>query len=145
MQYDCAMSTRESTSSLWPILRYDDAAAAIEWITSVAGFELGLRVADAAGNVEHAELWHGTGVVVVMSRAQFRVDKPVLPSGPGMIEVTVPDVVAVHAHAVALGAEVVQPVLDGVVGLSCVLRDAEGNLWAFGTYRPGSYVAPDAA
>ena len=139
------MTTRVSTSSLWPVLRYDKAAAAIEWITNVAGFEAGLVIADAAGNVEHAELWYGDGVVVVMSRAEFRPDKPVLTSGPGMIEVTVPDVRAHHAHAVSLGAEVVQPVLDGVAGLSFVLRDAEGNLWVFGTYRPGSFVAPEAA
>ena len=139
------MSSRETTSSLWPILRYDDAAAAIDWITSVAGFDVGLRVADAAGNVEHAELWRGSGVVVVMSRTEFRADKPVLPSGPGMIEVCVDDVIGLHAHAVELGAEVVQPVLDGVVGLSFALRDAEGNLWVFGTYRPGTFVAPVAA
>jgi uncharacterized glyoxalase superfamily protein PhnB len=128
-----------TTSTVNPFVRYDDVHAAIDWITRVAGFEVGLTVENGDGILEHAELWFGSGVVVVNSRAQFRPEKPVFPTGPAIIDVTVDDVSAHHDVAVAQGGEVVQPVIDSVVGLNYMLRDPEGNLWAFGSYLPGTF------
>ena len=49
----------------------------------------------------------------------------------------VDDVDALHDHAVAAGAEVALELTDTDYGSrDFTLRDPEGNLWAFGTYRP---------
>lgn len=50
-----------------PLLGHDDAHAAIRWITGVLGFTAGtVLIREAA--VEHAELWHGDGVVLTSAR-----------------------------------------------------------------------------
>lgn len=127
------------SGTVTPVVRYDDAAAGIRWLNEVAGFETDLLV-ERDGAVEHAELWHGDGVIVVMSRVEFRPEKPVLPSGPAHIEITVTDVRVALEQALAAGGEVAIPLVDSVVGLAFTLRDPEGNLWTFGRYRPGTFV-----
>jgi uncharacterized glyoxalase superfamily protein PhnB len=42
-----------------------------------------------------------------------------------------------YERAVAAGAEVVRPIHDTDYGSrDYIVRDPEGNLWSFGTYRP---------
>ena len=44
-----------------------------------------------------------------------------------------------YAQAVAEGAEILRPLADTDYGSrEYTARDLEGNLWSFGTYRPGS-------
>jgi uncharacterized glyoxalase superfamily protein PhnB len=46
------------------------------------------------------------------------------------------DVDRIHAQAVAAGATSVRPPEDqDYGGRGCTLRDPEGNLWSFGSYR----------
>ena len=60
-----------------------------------------------------------------------------LPAGPRLIYTAVDDVDALHDHAVAAGAEVALELTDTDYGSrDFTLCDPEGNLWAFGTYRP---------
>jgi len=48
-----------------PTLFYDDAAAAIDWLTRVFGFEVRVRVDDPDGRVVHSQPAFGEGLVMV--------------------------------------------------------------------------------
>jgi uncharacterized glyoxalase superfamily protein PhnB len=64
-----------------------------------------------------------------------------LPAGSWASYAVCDDPDALFARAQAAGAEVVQPLVDEDYGnRSFTVRDPEGNLWTFGTYRgwPGS-------
>jgi uncharacterized glyoxalase superfamily protein PhnB len=53
----------------WPRISsaifYDDAAAAIDWLCRVFGFEVRLKVEGEGGRVEHSELTYGDGLIMV--------------------------------------------------------------------------------
>jgi uncharacterized glyoxalase superfamily protein PhnB len=51
--------------------------------------------------------------------------------------VVVPDADAVHARAVAAGAEIIRPLQDTPYGSrEFAVRDPEGHSWSVGTYDP---------
>jgi uncharacterized glyoxalase superfamily protein PhnB len=58
----------------WPrishSLYYQDAAKAIDWLTSAFGFEVRLKVEGAGGRIEHSELVFGDGVVMVAEESR---------------------------------------------------------------------------
>lgn len=53
----------------WPRLSqsiyYDDPAAAIDWLCQAFGFEIRLKVEDAAGGIVHSEITFGEGLIMV--------------------------------------------------------------------------------
>lgn len=117
--------------SIYPTLRYDDAKAAIEFLTTAFGLtEEHLSVGED-GSVEHAELsWDG-GVVLLGSRPS-RFD-----TGKAVLYVPVDEVDAHHDRAVAAGAEVTSELTDQPYGSrEYAAVDTEGNRWSFGTYDP---------
>jgi uncharacterized glyoxalase superfamily protein PhnB len=60
---------------------------------------------------------------------------PDVPPGTGLVYVQTADPDAVHARAVAAGADVVQPLTQKPYGSrECAVRDPEGVVWSFGTY-----------
>lgn len=125
-------------AAIWPVLTYRDAPAAIEFLTKAFGFEqraVYTRDADPSV-VEHAELRWPFGGGIMLGTAG-KDDSPFGRRTPGNDSVyavcTDPD--ALYEQAVAAGAEVVRELRDedyGSRGFS--VRDAEGNLWSFGTY-----------
>ncbi len=124
-------------------LRYKNAAAAVEWLRRAFAFEPRELSADAAGQVFHAELVYGNGMVMLGQARddEFgRLQKPVADiGGVGAASpyVIVPDADAHHARALAAGARIVMDLYDadyGGRGYGCL--DLEGNLWNFGTYNP---------
>lgn len=129
-------------ASVIPILRYADAASAIDWLCRAFGFER--HVVDQAedGTIGHAQLTYGNGMVMVGTArddAWGKLQKTVKATGvaTGAICVVVPDADAHHARAVAAGARVVMELEDhdyGGRGYTCL--DPEGNVWNFGTYDP---------
>ena len=121
---------------VWPTIRYDDAPAAIRFLVDVCGFEESLVVkGDGERVIEHAQLrWPEGGGVMCGSRAtaegaEFNTERV------GVYVVTDdPDSVCVRVKA--SGAEIVRDIQDedyGGRGFS--VRDAEGNVWTFGSYR----------
>jgi len=121
---------------IWPTIRYDDAVAAIRFLVDVCGFEERLVVkGNGDREIEHAQLaWPEGGGVMLGSRAtgegaMFNTERV------GVYVVT-DDPDAVHARAVEAGAEIVrEPVDEDYGGRAFSLRDAEGNVWTFGSYR----------
>lgn len=118
------------TPDIVPYLSYRDAKAAIAFLTSAFGLTI-VQVQEEDGAVQHAELSHGNGVVMLGSAD--------LPKGSPGIYLVVPDADAHHAAAVAAGAEVVYPPEDtGWGARRWRARDPEGHEWSFGTYAPST-------
>ena len=129
--------------SIIPTLRYQDAAAAIEWLCQAFGFEKHLVVPDDEGGIAHAQLVFGNGMIMLGSArddAFGKLQKPAgAPDGPVTQSpyIIVQNVDTHHERALAAGAVIAFPPEDQDYGgrlYSC--RDPEGNLWSFGSYDP---------
>jgi uncharacterized glyoxalase superfamily protein PhnB len=137
------------TQRIVPMLAYEDAAAAIDWLTEAFGFRErpDERYTDADGTVTHAELERdGASVMLATPNPDYQspkhhretceparrwLDNPWVIDG---LFVEVDDVDAHHARAVAAGATVIRP-LEGpdFTGLRrYTAEDLEGHRWMFG-------------
>ncbi|QIY70250.1 VOC family protein [Streptomyces sp. RLB1-33] len=124
--------------SIYPTLLYSDANAAIRQLTEAFGFSEVSVYESEDGTVMHAELVQGNGAVMLGSKGRGGVfDGAMKDAGPAGVYVVVDDVDAHHQRAVDHGAEIVMPPTDQDYGSRDYLaRDAEGNIWSFGTYAP---------
>jgi uncharacterized glyoxalase superfamily protein PhnB len=126
---------------VWPTLRARDARALIRFLVGAFGFEEVVVYGDqpdgSGDTVVHAQLsWpEGGGIMLGSARESPDDPWPVQPGSTGCYVVTAdPD--AVHARAVAAGAEITDPLHETDYGSrDFAARDPEGNRWSFGTYR----------
>jgi uncharacterized glyoxalase superfamily protein PhnB len=115
--------------SIYPGLRYKDAKAAIGWLKSSLGFE------------EH-EVYQGEGDSIAHAQLKLAGNLIMLGSGDAKsgvyIALETPEQVdAAYARAKSAGAEIVRELGDTDYGShEFGVRDPEGFLWSFGTYRP---------
>ena len=88
--------------SIYPTIRYDDAQAAVEFLTTALGFEQHAIHETEDGKIAHAELRHGDGMVMLGERTggDDRFD-----TGRAVTYVVVQDPDALHDHAKSAGAE----------------------------------------
>nr|WP_259408058.1 VOC family protein [Streptomyces akebiae] len=124
--------------SIYPTLLYADAKAAVRQLTEALGFaELSVYEGED-GIVRHAELTQGNGAVMIGSKGSGSVfDGAMKGAGPTGVYVVVDDVDAHHRRAVEHGVEILMPPTDQDYGSrDYMARDAEGNVWSFGTYAP---------
>ncbi|WP_434588386.1 VOC family protein [Streptomyces sp. A5-4] len=123
-----------------PTITYTDAKAAIRLLTDAFGFRAVAVHEGEDGSVMHAELAYGNGVVMLGTKGKGGVfDEAMSNAGPAGVYVVVADVDAHHAHAAEHGVEILMPPTDQDYGSrDYMARDAEGNVWSFGTYTPGS-------
>jgi len=129
--------------TLFHSLQYDDVEAGMDFLRAV-GFTEAVVYRDDSGAVVHAQFdWRDTGGVMFGSvrRADDGEREGWLrSSGHGQcycVVETDDDVRRVHEAALAAGATSVQaPTAPDYGGLTCAVRDPEGNQWSFGTY-PG--------
>ena len=138
-----ADNAKTTMATVIPTMRYNDAAAAIEWLCEAFGFEKHLVVPGEDGTVVHAQLIFGTGMVMLGSARESEFDnlqKPPSSLGGAVSQspyIIVEDADKHYARAVAAGAEIVMEIKDEVYGgrgYSC--RDPEGHVWSFGSYDP---------
>ena len=131
-------------SPVIPSFRYLDAPAAIEWLCETFGFEKNLVVPGEEGQIVHAQLTLGDGMIMLGSELHEgpfgEILKPPRSLG-GVVSASaylvVDDPDAHYERAVAAGAEIVVAIQDesyGGRGFSC--RDPEGHVWSFGSYDP---------
>ena len=121
---------------VWPTLRARDARSLIRFLVDAFGFEETAVYGDG-DHVGHAELaWpNGGGIMLGSARTGPDDPWPLPPGGTGCYVVT-DDVEALHARAVAAGAEVMYGPHDTDYGSrEFAVRDPEGNQWSFGDYR----------
>ena len=115
-----------------PYLLYEDAAAAIEYLTRTFGFTLRRTETGAAGRI-HAELLLGEDGLVMLGQAAegFKGPRSLDAFPAALVHVYVEDVDALAAAARAAGADV--PALeDSPAGdRRFTIEDAEGQVWVF--------------
>jgi uncharacterized glyoxalase superfamily protein PhnB len=124
--------------SIYPVLKYEDAQAAIDFLERAFGFERHQVHEDDNGKVVHAELRLGDAFALLSSTA---AGNPVYDQGAGRTTVylAVDEVDSLHDRAMQAGAEIVMPPTDQDYGSrDFTARDPEGNVWSFGTYAPGA-------
>ncbi|MGH9135291.1 MAG: VOC family protein [Ilumatobacteraceae bacterium] len=133
------MTTNAPT--VWPTLTFRDARAAIDFLRDAFGFEERGAWArdDDPSIIEHAEMAWPLGGGIMFGTAG-KDDSPFGRRIPGNDSVYVvcdePD--ALFERATTAGAEVVRGLADESYGSrGFTVRDPEGNLWSFGTYRGG--------
>jgi uncharacterized glyoxalase superfamily protein PhnB len=126
--------------NIFPSLRYRDANAAIDWLKDVFGFEEKAVYRGDDGEVHHAELRLGAGMIML---GQHRPDgwfgdsEPDAERSPAGIYVVLEDVDGHCAHAREKGADIFREPVDQDYGSrEYSARDLEGNRWSFGTYDP---------
>lgn len=132
------MSDHEHPPTVWPALRYADAPGAIRFLVDAFGFDERCRHTGSSEQVvEHAELrWPEGGGVMLGSTDRDDSEFSRGPTGTGSVYVVTDRVAEVFERAHAVGAEVVRPLEDKPYGgRGGTLRDPEGNLWSFGSYR----------
>ena len=137
------------TQRIVPMIAYEDAATAIDWLTEAFGFREreGQRHTAGDGTVTHAELERDGAIVMLgtpnadyqgpnrhretCDAARRWQDNPWVIDG---VFVTVDDVEAHHAQAVATGAVVIRPleIYEGAGIRLYTAEDLEGHRWMFG-------------
>jgi len=129
------------SGTIIPTLRYRDAQGAIEYLQNVLGFEAVMVVEGDGGVIEHAQLTHGTGMVMLSSVGDSEFEKAIEdggdPTGRGAIYIVIDDVDGHADKARSFGANiVVEPEDQDYGGSAYTLKDHEGNVWSFGSYDP---------
>ncbi|HVJ82154.1 MAG TPA: VOC family protein [Planctomycetia bacterium] len=132
-----------TVAAVIPGLRYRDPAVAVDWLCEAFGFEKHAVYYGEDGQVGHAQLRFGNGMVMlgpIVDNEYGRLIRQ--PEEIGGFEtqssyLVVDDADVVYARAKAAGATIVIDIKDESYGgraFSC--RDLEGRLWNVGTYDP---------
>jgi len=115
-----------------PYLLYEDAEAAIRYLSETFGFELRHTQTGGAGRL-HAELLLGEDGLVMLGQAGERFSSPrklgITPSS--MVHVYVAEVAALHDRAVKAGADVTALEVSPANDRRFTAEDPEGQLWVF--------------
>jgi uncharacterized glyoxalase superfamily protein PhnB len=124
--------------TIFPILRYTDARAAIHWLCAAFGFSERFSVPETGQFVRHAQLSLGTNLIMLGSSRDDGLKSPqTLGAATQALCVYVSDVDEHYERAQLAGAEISSPPQDTDFGYrEYHVRDPEGHLWTFGTYRP---------
>ncbi|HKN93386.1 MAG TPA: VOC family protein [Thermoleophilaceae bacterium] len=132
----------QARKNLYPVLRYRDAQAAIQFLCEAFGFERHAVYEAEDGSVEHAQLAHGNGMVMLSTESDERAWGP--HAGQGWTYVVVDDADAHYARAKTAGATIVRELEDQDYGSrDYSAKDPEGNIWSFGTYDPAAADAEE--
>ncbi|MCK8678984.1 VOC family protein [Streptomyces lichenis] len=125
-------------ATISPTLLYEDARAAIRLLVDGFGFRELAVYEGEDGSVVHAELAMGGSVVMLGSKGRGGVfAEAMADAGPAGMYVVVADADAHHRRAAEYGVEILMPPTDQDYGSrDYMARDAEGNVWSFGTYAP---------
>ncbi len=129
----------ENLTAVWPIVSYRNARDAAAFLAEAFGFEERCLYAreDDPSVIEHGELRWPLGGGVMFGTAG-KDDSAFGQRAPGndAIYVVCDDPDGLFERSTRRGAEVVRPLKDEDYGSrGFTVRDPEGNLWSFGTYR----------
>jgi len=127
--------------TIFPVLRYNDARAAIRWLCSAFGFAQIFSVPEAGQYVRHAQLKLGKNLIMVGSvRPDDGIASPeALGAATQMLAVYVDDPDQHFERAQAAGARILySPQNTDFGSREYHVLDLEGHPWTFGTYRPSA-------
>ena len=132
---------KNTTSTVIPTMRYNDAKAAIDWLCDAFEFTRHLVVEDGDGGIAHAQLTFGNGMIMLGSARDDEFGRLQQPPTTGTVTqspyIIVSDIDEHYARAIAAGATITMEIKDEDYGgrvYSC--RDPQGQLWNFGDYDP---------
>jgi uncharacterized glyoxalase superfamily protein PhnB len=132
-----------NNATIFPTLTYDDAGKAIDFLVDAFGFERHAVYADDNGDIRHAELRLGNGLVMLGSA---KGDIAATRGRGGGIYIVLDDPDTHADRARAAGAELIREPHDTDYGSrEYGARDLEGNVWSFGTYQPFEFDHSGAA
>jgi uncharacterized glyoxalase superfamily protein PhnB len=119
--------------AITPYLLYEDAGAAIAWLTQAFGFRaLHQPTKDAQGTVRHADLRLGEHVVMLGAPAGEYKNPRRLGHVTQLVYVDVANVARAYARAVEAGAKVIEEPADTPYGARRFgVEDLEGHRWYF--------------
>jgi uncharacterized glyoxalase superfamily protein PhnB len=140
------MPTANEAPRIFPTFRYRDAGKMIDWLTGIFGFTVHANYKDDHGVVQHAELAFGSSMIMLGTIADdaygAMVGSAVTP-GAKSVYVVVEDPDALFAKAKQAGVKIEEEPTDRSYGSrEFIVRDPEGNVWAFGTYWPKAGEKP---
>jgi uncharacterized glyoxalase superfamily protein PhnB len=127
--------------TIFPILRYEDARAAIRWLCSRFGFIEAFSVPESGPTVRHAQLRLGQSIVMVGSvRSEDGLQSPrTVGASTQALCVFVEDVDGHFERAKAAGLEDFRPPMQTDFGArEYHARDIEGHPWTFSNFRPSN-------
>jgi uncharacterized glyoxalase superfamily protein PhnB len=123
-----------------PFLGYEDLPAAIDWLAKAFGFEATEVHKGEDGQVVHAEMSFDGGMVMLGLPGRswgMKTAKELGAVSGGIYSIVDDGIDAHYERSVAAGAEVAMELHDTDYGSrEYMVRDPEGNIWSFGTYRP---------
>jgi uncharacterized glyoxalase superfamily protein PhnB len=123
--------------SLYPVMPYRDATAALVWMQEVLGADEVAMHRDPGGGVVHAEARVAGGIVMFGDHASASNEAFRREPGTGQVYVAVDDPDTRYERARRTGADIVRELGDtGYGSRDFAVRDLEGNTWSFGTYGP---------
>lgn len=132
------MVSESSNESLYPVIVYRDAEAALEFLTKAFAFTETSVHRNDGGDIVHAEMSYGSGVLMVGQSSTSSVGE----TGRTSVYVTVRNLDAHYERASQGGAKIIEGPTDTDYGSrDYAAADPEGNYWHFGTYRPDTKSA----
>src|SRR5439155_23359123 len=130
------MTERQPTRpTITPMLVYEDPEAAIHWLSTAFGFEIGLTLRDGDGKINHAELHLGDALI--MAGPPYDLVNSASPRAladhiTAQFYVYVDNVDAHHERARAAGARIIAgPADQGYGDRTYRAIDIEGQRWIF--------------
>jgi uncharacterized glyoxalase superfamily protein PhnB len=131
------MISHTQTVTFYPSILYRDPDAAMAWLEGTLGFERREEHRDESGNVAHAELSLGPAIIMLGGAGTGREPFRSLQGAGTLVYCGVDEVDALYERARDAGADIALELMETDYGSrDFTVRDPEGNLWAFGTYRP---------
>ena len=126
--------------TIFPILRYSNARAAIQWLCTAFGFVKLFCVPESGEFVRHARLKLGKNLIMVGSVRDDGITSPqALGKSTQMLAVYVDDPDAHFERAQAAGAKILAAPYNTDFGSrEYHALDLEGHPWTFGTFRPSA-------
>jgi uncharacterized glyoxalase superfamily protein PhnB len=116
-------------------LAYKDNRGALKWLQNAFGFEPSEVLTDAEGNIVHAEMTHGDGVVMIGTEWADWTRSPASLGGKNTqrVHVRIERGIDEHcARARRAGAKVVKEPEDQFYGdRTYIATDLEGHYWTF--------------
>jgi uncharacterized glyoxalase superfamily protein PhnB len=118
-----------------PSVVYRDQRAALEWLHSAFGFDVSGVFTDSKGNIVHAEMSHGDGIVMISSEFADWTKSPASLGGKTTqrIHVRLDGGIDEHCeHARKAGAKIIMEPSDQFYGdRTYAAEDFEGHRWTF--------------
>ena len=135
-----------SLPAVTPMISYEDAGAAADWLVAAFGFHEMLRYTEDSGKVSHVELSLGDGTIMLGSPPGYVNPLHLRETEAGRawnetpfvidgVHVYVEDVDAHFAHATEAGAKILSELQDQPFGdRQYRAEDLEGHRWMFATH-----------